>query len=144
MAKKKRYRRLGDLRDIPLPPPIDKPEMWTPEAIVQAVHDGFTFMIPFILGESLFSPNAYWIVGIQAGASGLTVGPEYTPEIAVIEPDSWIRAKTFFPPEMVPKQAWLEEPDPETGVVPVYVEIDPDTIDWELLNRGHQIRVRRM
>jgi hypothetical protein len=135
--------RIGGLRDMPLPPPIERPEMWTPEAIVQAVRDGFTFMIPFVRGESMGDPNAYWIAGVQASANLLTVGPEYTPEIAIIEPDLWIRAKTFFPPGIVPQNAWLEEPNPVTGVVPVYVEIDPDTIDWKGLNEGYQIRTRR-
>jgi hypothetical protein len=132
---------LGSLRDVPLPPNIDRPEMWTTAAIVQAVHDGFTFLIPFVMGEGLFSPNAYWIKGMQASANGLTVGPDHTPEIDLID-NEWIRAKTFFRPEMVPKEAWLEPPG-RHGVVPVYVEIDPDTIDWNLLNRGHQIRVKR-
>lgn len=140
---KKRIRpSLSGLEDIPLPPNIDRPEMWTPQAIVQAVRNGFTFMIPFIWGKSLFSQNAYWIAGFQYGAAGFTVGPEHTPEITIIEPDSWIRAKTYFQPEMVPERAWLGPPN-ENGVVPVYVEIDSETIDWELLNRGHQIRVKR-
>jgi hypothetical protein len=39
---------------------------------------------------------------------------------------------------MVPREAWAGTPN-EQGVVPVYVEIDPATIDWDLLNRGHQI-----
>lgn len=114
--------------------------MWTVEAIVQAVRDGFTFMIPFVWGESLASRNAYWIAGYQYAATGLTVGPEHTPDILVGE-DGWLRARVFFRPEMVPERAWLEPPN-EFGVVPVIVEIDPETIDWELLNRGHQIRVR--
>jgi len=42
---------------------------------------------------------------------------------------------------MVPKEAWLDNPN-QYGVVPVYLEIDPDTIDWNLLNRGHQFTVR--
>lgn len=134
---------MGDLRDVPLPPNVERPEMWTPEAIVMAVRDGFTFGIPFISKGSLFTPNAYWIAGRQVSASLITVGPEHTPEIGIVEePEPWIRVKTFFPPEMVPEQAWLAQPN-AGGVVPVYVEIDPDTIDWEWLNRGHQIRVRR-
>lgn len=132
---------MGGLQDVPLPPNIDRPEMWNTAAIVQAVHDGFTFLVPFVMGEGLFSPNAYWIKGMQASANGLTVGPDHTPEIDLID-NEWIRAKTFFRPEMVPKEAWLEPPG-RHGVVPVYVEIDPDTIDWDLLNRGHQIRVKR-
>jgi hypothetical protein len=129
---------MGSLRDIPLPPNIPRPEMWDAGAVVRAVKDGFTFMIPFVPGESLFSQNAYWIAGEQYGASGLTVGPEHTPEIEVME-DGWIRAMTFFRPEMVPKRAWIGPPS-EFGVIAVNVEIDPDTIDWKSLNRGHQIR----
>lgn len=134
--------KMGGLEDVPLPPDIPRPEMWDTRAVVQAVKDGFTFLLPFIWGESLFSQNAYYIHGVQAGASGLTVGPEHTPEIEILLPFDWIKAKTFFPPEMVPEEAWLGPPN-ENGVVAVYVEIDPDTIDWEQLNRGHQIRVRR-
>lgn len=129
------------LRDIPLPPNTPRPEMWTPQSIVQAVRDGFQFMIPFIWGESMGDPNAYWIAGIQASATGLTVSQDHTPEIGLIKPDDWIRAKTFFRAEMVPERAWASPPN-ENGIVPVYVEIDPVTIDWEQLNRGHQIRVR--
>lgn len=133
--------RLSGLSDIPLPPNVERPEMWTPQAIVQAVQDGFTFMITFVFGESLFSQNAYWIGGVQFGASGLTVGPEHTPDISLIQPDDWIRVKVFFRPEMVPKRAWLSAPN-EYGVVPVFAEIDPETIDWERLNHGHQIQGR--
>lgn len=150
---KKRYRdelkqdekspSMSGLRDVPLPPDVPRPEMWTTASIVQAVRDGFTFMIPFVMGKSLFSPNAYWIAGRQAAASGFTVGPEHTPDITLIEPDDWIVARTYFQPEMVPGKAWLAPPN-EDGVVPVNVEIDPETIDWDLLNRGHQIRTRRV
>lgn len=143
MKKRKRPSGMDGLRDIPLPPNTPRPEMWTPDSVVQAVHDGFTFLLPFIWGEDLFSPNAYWIAGLQASASGLTVGPEHTPEMILTEPDHWIRAITFFRPEMVPKEAWVTPPN-EYGIVPVYVEIDPETVDWNLLNRGHQIRTRSM
>src|SRR4029077_9692735 len=132
---------MAALRDVPMPPKFPRPEMWTAEAVVKAVKDGFTFLLPFIWGESLFSQNAYWIAGMQASANGLTVGPEHTPEIELL-PDGWIQAKTYFPPEIVPERAWLTPPN-KHGVVPVHVEIDPDTIDWDQLNRGHQIRVRR-
>jgi hypothetical protein len=132
---------MGSLRDVPMPPNIERPEMWTTKAVVQAVRDGFTFLLPFVDMESMFDPNAYWIKGTQASANALTVGPQHTPEIEVIG-DEWIRAKTFFPPFMVPEDAWAG-PVNENNVVPVFVEIDPGTIDWELLNRGHQIRVRR-
>lgn len=132
--------RLKGLQDIPMPENTPRPEMWDAAAIVKAVKDGFTFLVPFIF-EALFEPNAYWIAGTQASATGFTVGPEHTPEIELL-PDGWIKAKTYFMPEMVPDRAWLAPPN-ENGVVPVYVEIDPDTIDWDLLNRGHQIRVRR-
>lgn len=132
---------LGDLRDVPMPPNIERPEMWTTGAIVQAVKDGFRFLIPFN-PEGLFEPNAYWINGMQASSGVLTVGKDYTPEIELL-PNEWIRAKTFFPPDMVPKEAWVGQPSADGRVVGVYLEIDPDTIDWEMLNRGHQIRVRR-
>lgn len=130
---------MSGLRDMDLPADIPRPEMWTTAAIVQAVQEGFTFLVPFVLGESLFSKNAYWIGGRQASAFGFTVGPEHTPEIRLIEPDAWIQAKTYFRPEMVPKSAWLEPPN-VNGVVPVHVEIDPETVDWDLLNRGRQIQ----
>lgn len=134
---------MGGLDDIPLPPNIERPEMWTTKDIVRAVGNGFTFMIPFVMGESLFSQNGYWIGGLQYGSSGLTVGPDHTPEIKVIEPDQWLRAKTYFRPEMVPEKSWAGRPN-ENGVVAVYLEIDPETIDWELLNRGYQIRTNRI
>lgn len=139
--KPKKKPALSGLEDIPLPPNIPRPEMWDAQAVVKAVKDGFTFLLPFIWGESLFSPNAYWIRGVQASASGLTVGPEHTPEMELL-PDGWMKVKTYFFPEMVPEESWLEPPN-KNGVVPVYIEIDPETIDWDLLNRGHQIRVRR-
>jgi len=131
---------MGDLRDVPLPENVDRPEMWDTEAVVKAVKDGYTFLLPFI-SHGLFEPNAYWIHSVQASAFGLTVGPEHTPEIRLIK-NGWILAKTYFPPEMVPKDAWTSEPN-KAGVVSVNVGIDPETIDWDLLNRGHQIRVRR-
>ena len=133
---------LSALPDVPLPPDIPRPEMWTPESIVRAVHDGFMFMIPFIWGKSFGDPNAYYIAGEQYSATGLTVGPEHTPDILVGE-DGWLRAKVYFRPEMVPERAWLVPPN-KFGVVPVYVEIDPETIDWDLLNRGHQIQGRML
>jgi hypothetical protein len=107
---------MGSLRDVPMPPNIERPEMWTTQAVVQAVRDGFVFMVPFV-SEGFFQPNAYWIKGTQAAASGLTVGPEHTPEIEVIG-DEWIRARTFFPPFMVPEDAWAG-PVNENNVVPV-------------------------
>ena len=100
--------------------------------------DGFRFLLPFI-SHGLFEPNAYWIKGRQASAFGLTVGPEHTPEIELIDHD-WIRAKSYFRPEMIPKEAWAEAL--KNGVVSVFLEIDPDTVDWDLLNRGHQIQVK--
>jgi len=106
--------------------------MWTPEDIVDAVRSGFTFMIPFVLGRK---ENAYWIGGHQYNAMAFTVGPQHTPEIGLLEPDDWIRALTYFPPDMVPEKAWITPPN-ANGVVPVYVEIDPRTIDWEMLNSG--------
>lgn len=131
---------LGGLRDVPLPPDIERPEMWDTAAVVKAVSDGYTFLLPFV-SEGLFAPNAYWIKGRQASASVLTVGPEHTPVIQLVE-QGWIQAKTFFRPEMIPQTAWIGVPN-ENGVVAAYVEISPESIDWEDLNRGHQIRVRR-
>jgi hypothetical protein len=126
------------LEDVPIPPNVPRPEMWDFEAVVQAVKDGYTFLLPFKMGKSLFTPNAYYIGGHQASASGLTMGPEHTPEMKIL-PDGWLRARTFFRPEMVPKRTWIEPPN-EYGVVSVYLEIDPETVDWDLLNRGHQIQ----
>jgi len=134
--------RVKGLEEIPLPPDIPRPEMWDLEAVVRAVQDGYTFLLPFKIGESLFTPNAYWIAGQQASAFGLTMGPEHTPKVMVL-PDGWLQAETFFMPEMVPERAWLAPPN-KYGVVPVHAEIDPDTVDWDLLNRGHQIRTRRI
>lgn len=131
---------MSGLSDLPLPPNIERPEMWTTEAIVQAVKDGYTFLIPFI-SEGLFEPNAYWIHGMQASASSLTVGKDYTPEIELL-PNERIGAKTFFPAETVPEEAWIGKPN-EIGRVAVKLEISPEVIDWDLLNRGHQIRVKR-
>lgn len=118
-------RRRRGLSDIP------RPEMWTVEDIVEAVRDGHTFMIPFVLDKT---PNGYWIAGYQYSATGLAVGPEHTPDIVVGE-DGWLRVRTFFRPEMVAERAWLGPPN-EFGVVAVYAEIDPETIYWDLLNRG--------
>lgn len=136
---------MSGLSDVPLPPNIERPEMWTVEAIVQAVADGFTFMVPFHdQGRSMFSPNAYWIKGQQASAHALTVGPHHTPEIGLINVTDtvWIRALAYFPHQIVPKEAWIG-PINQNGAVAVHVEVDPATIDWEWLNRGHQIRVKR-
>lgn len=118
---------------------VDKPEMWDLEAVKRAVESGFTFGLPFILRESLFTPNAYWIGGHQYAAGLLTVGPEHTPELAMLS-DGWLRVKLFFPQQMVPKKTWVEPPNRD-GVVSVYAEIDPETVDWDQLNRGKQIRV---
>src|SRR5579871_1325649 len=139
---RKKRRRLGGLEEVPLPPNIPRPEMWDLEAVVKAVKDGYTFLLPFRMGKSLFTPNAYYIAGMQASASGLTVGPEHTPKLEIL-PDGWLQVQTFFMPEMVPERAWLSPPN-KYGVVPVHAEIDPATIDWDLLNRGHQIRTPRM
>lgn len=136
--------KMAGLSDVPLPPNVDRPEMWTVEAIVKAVGDGFRFMIPFMDAGGLFEPNAYWIKGRQASAHGLTVGPEHTPDIELVDVNgvNWIRASTYFPSAIVPKEAWVDGVN-ENGVARVYVEINPDTIDWELLNRGHQIWTKR-
>lgn len=121
------------LRDIPLPPRSPRPEMWNLEAVIQAIHDGFTFGLPFVMGESLFTPNAYWIGGQQYSALLLTVGPDHTPE-AELNPDGWLRVKLYFEPFMVPQRTWTGPPN-SSGVVAVYAEIDPATVDWALLNR---------
>lgn len=131
---------MSGIEDVPLPPNIDRPEMWNLDAVVQAIKDGFTFLLPFKMKEG-WTPNAYWIGGQQVVSSALTVGPDHTPEAEIL-PDGWLRVKTFFPPPLVPRKVWLSEPN-EFNVVPVYVEIDPDTVDWDLLNRGHQIRMPR-
>ncbi len=114
-----------------------RPEIWTPEAIVQAVRDGFTFGVPFGLGEGPFLPNAYWIGGRQFSALLITVGPEHSPDIALL-PEGRIGMTAYFLPEMVPEDAWLSPPNKD-GVVQVHLEIDPDTIDWEMLNRGQHM-----
>ena len=136
--RNKRHRHLGSLRDVPLPPNIPRPEMWVPEAIALAVRDGFTFGIPFIRGESFFDPNAYYIGGEQYTASLLTVGPKHSPDLELL-PEGRLGMTAYFRPEMVPQETWLAPPN-EYGTVPVHLEIAPETIDWELLNRGHQIR----
>lgn len=130
------------LRDVPLPPDTPRPEMWTPEAIVQAVQDGFMFGIPFTPKKKGAKPNnAYWIGGRQYIASLFTVSPEHTPDIALMPESGWLGMTAFFQPFMVPEDAWLTPPN-EYGVVPVHLEIDPDTIDWERLNRGYQFHGR--
>jgi len=131
---------MGDAGEVP------RPEMWSAESVVRAVKEGFTFLLPFVEKRSLADPNAYWIGDVQYVAFGLTVGPEHTPEIG-IRPDGWIWAHTFFTPEMVSnpgsRRAWVSDRPNEHGVVEVLIWIDPETIDWELLNRGTQVRVRR-
>jgi len=127
---------MGGMEDVPLPPNTPRPEMWTAESIVQAVKDGFTFLVTFVHWKG------YWIGGSQYDASAFTLGPAHTPEIRLLD-DGWIQAKTYFMPEMVPERTWLTPPN-KNGVVPVYVEIDPETIDWDILNRGYQGRSGRM
>jgi hypothetical protein len=134
--KPKKKPKLGGLQDVPMPENTPRPEMWTAESVVQAVKDGFTFLIVFL------GFKGYWIGGTQYDASGLTVGPAHTPEIRLLD-DGWIQAKTYFRPEMVPERTWLTPPN-EHGVVPVYLEIDPETINWDVLNRGYQGRSGRM
>lgn len=111
-----------------------RPEIWTPEALVQAVQDGFTFGVPFTMGESIFDPNAYFIGGRQFSALLLTVGPEHSPDIALL-PEGRIGFTAYFRPEMVPQDAWLTPPNKD-GVVPVHLEVAPETIDWETMNRA--------
>jgi hypothetical protein len=132
---------LEGLQDVPMPPDIPRPEMWDLGSVMRAVQSGFTFGLPFVMGESLFTPNAYWIGGQQYGALLLTVGPEHTPEMALL-PDGWLRVNLYFEPGMVPQRTWLGPPN-ENGVVAVYAEIDPETVDWDQLNRGEKIRVPR-
>lgn len=130
---------MGDTGNVP------RPEMWQAESVVQAVKDGFTFLLPFVEKDSIAKPNAYWIGDVQYVAFALTVGPEHTPEIG-LRPDGWIWVHTFFTPEMVSspgaKRAWVTDRPNENGVVEVLVFIDPETIDWDLLNRGTQERVQ--
>jgi hypothetical protein len=125
---------LAGLRNIPIPSDTPRPEIWTLEGVIQAVWEGFTFGLPFILGESLFTPNAYWIGGQQYVAFLLTVGPEHTPELAILA-DGWMRVKLHFQPNMVPSRTWIAPPN-ESGVVSVYAEIDPKTVDWDSLNKS--------
>jgi hypothetical protein len=108
--------------------------MWTVDDLVEAVRDGYTFPLPFKPGRTPRAPNAYWIAGKQYAATDFIMGPEFTPELGVIPVFEWIYTRAFFEPHMVPEEAWIEPPDPESETVPVYVEIDPNTIDWDLLN----------
>jgi len=128
------------LPDVPLPPNIDRPEMWSAESIVQAVRDGFTFLVPFNFAN-FGEPNAYWIGKTQYGAMAFTVGPDHSPDIHLEKKgkDDWIATTAYFRPEMVNREAWLAQP--HNGVVPVKLLIDPDTINFKSLNAGHQIRM---
>jgi len=123
-----------------IPPNIPRPEMWTPESIVQAVKEGFTFLIPFHF--NLIEPNGYYIAGQQYICTGVTVGPEHT-EIIRLTPEGWMEMLLWFPPGMVPDEAFIGEIN-ENGVGQVWALVDPDDIDWETLNRGWQIKVPRM
>lgn len=116
-----------------------RPEMWTAESIVQAVRDGFTFMLPFI-HEEMFEPNAYYILGVQYSAFGVTVGPKHT-EIIRLTPEGFIEMTLWFQPGMVPNKAFIGPITPN-GVGKVWAQVDPEDIDWEILNRGTQIRIK--
>lgn len=117
--------------------PIDLPEMWTLESIVQAVRDGHTFLISFAYSKD-FGPNGYIIAGDQYHCSGVTVGPEHTPDIAVT-PEGSLIMTLYFPPRMVPNSAFYGPI--RNGVGPVHALVLADSIDWEGLNRGQQYRV---
>jgi hypothetical protein len=86
-----------------------------------------------VWGKSLLMPNGYWIGGQQYVASLLAMSSEHTPDLQMLE-DGWMRVKLYFDPNMVPKRTWIEPPN-QNGVVPVFAEIDPATVDWGLLNR---------
>jgi hypothetical protein len=123
---------------MPMPPNTPRPEMWTPESIIQAVNDGFTFLIPFHY-DGFDSGNAYYIMGRQYSAFGLTVGPHHTPDMSMT-PEGWVEIVMHFRRGMVPDDAFTGKLD-ERDVGPVVGSIDPSTIDWEQLNGGHQILV---
>jgi hypothetical protein len=124
---------LAGLQDVPIPDPAPRPEMWDLESVMQAVKEGYRFGLPFVLGESLFTPNAYWIGGQQYAAHLLAMSPGHAPDLQMLD-DGWLRVKLYFRPEMVPESTWLGPPN-ENGVVAVYGEIDPSTVDWAVLNR---------
>lgn len=121
------------LQDVPIPPPARRPEMWTLESVIRAVKDGYRFGLPFVMGESFFTPNAYWIGGQQYVASLLAMSSEHTPDLQMLS-DGWMRVKLYFDPNMVPKRTWIGPPN-ENGVVSVFAEVDPSTVDWAVLNR---------
>lgn len=134
------YTYFMSLDDMEFPENIERPEMWTPESIVQAVQDGFTFLIPFKMGDPPGSPNGYYILGRQYMTFAVTVGPEHT-EITRVLPTGWLEMTLWFPPGMVPDEAFIGEINPN-GVGQVWAQIDPQDIDWDQLNRGHQIRIK--
>lgn len=124
---------LEGVGDVPRPDQSPRPEMWNLASVMQAVNEGYRFGLPFVMGESLFTPNAYWIGGRQYADSILWMGSEQTPDLKTLA--GWLRVKLYFPPEMVPRLAWIGQPN-ENGVVAVFAEIDPATVDWVLLNRN--------
>lgn len=121
--------------------PIDLPEMWTTQSIINAVHAGHTFLIPFDY-RKLFQANAYYIGGIQYSASGVTVGPHHTPDI-VLTPEGNIQMTLYFERGMVKEKDFYRPPEQREGrwIGPVHAFIMPEDIDWEGLNRGQQFRV---
>jgi len=119
--------------------PIDLPEMWTLESIVKAVNDGHTFLILFTYPPK-GGPNGYFILGNQYFCTGVTVGPEHTPDIEVT-PEGTLAMTLYFPPGMVPDESFYGPV--VNGVGPVRAFVAADTIDWESLNRGNQYRISR-
>ena len=138
----RRYRRNaeGDQPGFSFSDNVPRPEMWTPESVVQAVKDGFTFLIPFIWEKG--KRSGYYIRGKQYICTGVTVGPEHT-EIIRMTPEGWIEMSLWFPPYMVPEDAFIGEIN-ENGVGQVLALVDPSEINWDQLNRGTQIRVPKI
>jgi hypothetical protein len=108
----------------------DLPEIWTAEALVQAVHDGHTFLVPFYLDFT--KPNGYYIAGKQYVCSGVTVGPEHTPDIN-LSPEGLIFMTIYLQEGMVRPQDFAG-PLNSQRVGPVHSFIEPKDINWELLN----------
>lgn len=132
--------------------PVERPEMWTIEDIVKAVHDGHTFLVLFDYKKGLFQPNGYFIGGVQYSATGVTVGPNHSPDIQVT-PEGTLQLTLYFQRGMVPEKDFYRPPErrerrnmglPEVVYIgPVHAFISPEDIDWDGLNRGQQFRVPR-
>lgn len=118
--------------------PSRRPEMWTPEDVVQAVQDGHTFLLPFKFGP-MSKPNGYYILGQQYFCFGVTVGPEHSPDL-MLSPEGNLVLTLWFRDGMVPDEAFYAPLD-EREVGPVHAFIDPDDVDWDLLNRSEQVKL---